>query len=101
LRFGTDLDRPAPTLELAACTVPLPLGSRVFPGHSLSEIPGRLGNHKNIGDSCAGMSRGRLVRAAEPGQRAGVARTIWDVGMIGAASPGLNAGTFAPAIQGA
>jgi hypothetical protein len=47
------------------------------------------------------MSRGRLVRAAEPGQRAGVARTIWDVGMIGAASPGLNAGTFAPAIQGA
>jgi hypothetical protein len=54
------------------------------------------------------MSHGRLVRAAEPGQRAGVARTIWDAGMIsaafvaaGAASPGLNAGTFAPAIRGA
>jgi hypothetical protein len=47
------------------------------------------------------MSQGRTVRAAEPGQRAGVAQTIWDAGMIGAASPGLNAGTFAPAIRGA
>jgi hypothetical protein len=53
------------------------------------------------------MSHGRTVRAAEPAQRAGVARTIWDAGMIGAAfvaaaaSPGLNAGTFAPAIRGA